>query len=132
VSAHADSRLGPVLEGMVEGKLFWIPFDRIRSIRIEPPTDLRDIVWTPAQFVWTNGGDAAGLVPTRYPGSERSEDNAVRLSRKTTWIESGPDTHHGSGQRSFATDASEYGLLDLREVVLETSDEPAAAERGDG
>ena len=68
--ADADSRLGPVLEAVVNGNYYWIPFARIREIVFDPPEDLRDAIWTPAHFVWANGGRAAGLVPTRYPGSE--------------------------------------------------------------
>ena len=48
--ADSDSRLGPILEAIVDGDLYWVPFDRIQKIEIEPPVDLRDLVWTPAQF----------------------------------------------------------------------------------
>ncbi len=37
--ADADSRIGPVLEAMINGRYFWIPFQRIRQIDIEPPED---------------------------------------------------------------------------------------------
>ena len=65
-----DNRLGPVLEAIVNGRYYWIPFQRIRSIQIEEPEDLRDLVWMPAYFTWANGGESVGLIPTRYPGSE--------------------------------------------------------------
>ena len=65
--ADADSRIGPFMEAIVNGKYYWIPFHRIASVIIEPPADLRDLVWTPAQFSWANGGQAIGLVPARYP-----------------------------------------------------------------
>jgi len=39
--ADVDSRLGPVLEVILEGKYYWIPFSRISRIEIEKPTDLR-------------------------------------------------------------------------------------------
>ncbi len=38
----------PVLEAMVNGKYYWIPFSRLASIVIEAPADLRDRVWLPA------------------------------------------------------------------------------------
>jgi type VI secretion system protein ImpE len=81
--ADGDTRLGPMLEVILDGRYCWMPFQRIREIRIEKPTDLRDTVWTSARFTWTNGGESAGLIPTRYPGSERSEDTAIRLARRT-------------------------------------------------
>src|SRR6266571_3277437 len=85
--ADADSRLGPILEVILEGKYYWIPFCRIRKIVMEKPADLRDLVWKPAQFVWTNGGEASGHIPTRYPGTESSPDNQLRLGRRTDWVE---------------------------------------------
>ena len=41
---------------------------------------------------WANAGEAVGLIPTRYPGSEQSSDGAVRLARRTEWVEQGADT----------------------------------------
>jgi type VI secretion system protein ImpE len=116
--ADADTRLGPMLEAMLDGKYYWVPFSRIRTIVIEPPSDLRDFVWIAAQFIWTNGGNAAGFIPTRYPGSEASSDAAIRLSRKTEWEQVGEDVALGRGQRLLATDQAEYPLLEVRKIEL--------------
>ena len=43
--ADADSRLGPVLEAMVNGRYYWVPFSRLSRVSIEAPIDLRDRVW---------------------------------------------------------------------------------------
>ncbi len=118
--ADADSRLGPVLEVLLNGSYYWAPFERIRRIQCEKPADARDLVWLPAQLTWSNGGEAMGLLPVRYPGSEAAEDDAIRLSRKTQWRELGPDTFAGLGQRVLATSADEFGLLEVREVVLDS------------
>jgi type VI secretion system protein ImpE len=116
--ADADSRLGPILELIVNGKYYWVPFHRISSLTLETPTDLRDLVWLPAQVQWSNGGQAIALVPVRYPGSEASEDPAIRLSRKTDWAEQGEDLVTGLGQRMFTTDADDYPLLGTRSIQL--------------
>jgi len=114
-----DSRLGPMLEVHLQGGYYWIPLHRVRQIRIEPPEDVRDFVWIPAQFMWANGGEANGLIPTRYPGSESSEDNQVRLARKTDWLAAGENGASGLGQRMLFTDAAEYPLLEVRSIQLE-------------
>ena len=114
--ADADSRLGPVLEAIVNGRYFWIPFFQISAIKIEKPCDLRDMVWTPAHFNWVNGGEAFGLIPTRYPGSENSEDSAIRLARKTEWQEQAEDSYIGYGQRLLTTNENDYALMDIREI----------------
>src|SRR5258706_1494521 len=65
----ADSRIGPVLEACVNGNYYWVPFSRLSKVSFEAPEDLRDCVWTPAQLMFSNGGETVALVPTRYPGS---------------------------------------------------------------
>jgi len=118
--ADADVRLGPVLEAIVNGRYYWIPFSQIQQIQIEEPADLRDVVWMPAHFVWTNGGDAYGLIPTRYPDSEAAEDSALRLARKTEWTELNDATFIGLGQRLLSTNENDYALMDVREINFNT------------
>jgi len=116
--ADADSRLGPILEVILEGKYYWVPFCRIRKIVMEKPSDLRDLVWKPAVFVWTNGGEASGHIPTRYPGTESSADSQLRLARRTDWTEGAGDYCLGLGQRILATDAAEWPLLECQTIEL--------------
>jgi len=119
--ADADSRLGPVLETMIDGKYCWVPFMRIKRLLIEPPEDLRDLVWTPASFIWTNGGNSSGFIPARYPGTEKVADSALRLSRKTEWQDQGEELFTGLGQRLFTTDSEEYPLFEVRTVDFNTA-----------
>jgi len=123
--ADADSRLGPVVEAVIDGRYFWVPVHRAQQIVIEEPADLRDVVWMPAHFVWVNGGDTFGLIPTRYVGSEASDDPQIRLARRTEWIEQGEGVYEGLGQRLLATDAAELPLMDVREITLVTAGEDA-------
>jgi type VI secretion system protein ImpE len=116
--ADADSRLGPILEVLLNGAYYWVPFERIQRIAIEPPADARDLVWAPAQLTWANGGEAMGLLPVRYPGSEASTDAAIRMSRKTEWRALAGDQYAGLGQRVLTSDAEELGLLEVREIIL--------------
>ena len=119
--ADADSRLGPVLEAVINGKYYWVPFSRLATVTMEEPEDLRDMVWMPAQLQFENGGEMVALIPTRYPGSESSDDGLITLARKTVWQEVAPETHHGLGQRVLATDVAEVPLLDVRKLVVHAS-----------
>jgi type VI secretion system protein ImpE len=119
--ADADSRLGPMLELIMGGKYYWVPFCRIRRIAMESPSDLRDLVWVPAQFVWTNGGEASGHIPARYARSHQAKDGALRLSRKTEWQEAAEKTFIGLGQRVLATDDGEHPLLQCRLIDFASS-----------
>ena len=118
--ADADARLGPVLEAIINGRYYWIPFQQIQHIQIEEPADLRDVVWMPAHFVWSNGGEAVGFIPTRYPGSETSADSALQLARKTEWTALSDTLFIGLGQRLFSTDENDYSLMDVREIAFNT------------
>jgi type VI secretion system protein ImpE len=120
--ADADSRLGPVLEAIIEGKYYWVPFGHIKKLVIAAPTDLRDLVWAPAQFVWANGGEASGHIPCRYPGTEAATDDALRLARKTQWSEPAAGYNVGLGQRVLATDSKDYALLECRTIDLEPAE----------
>ena len=127
--ADADSRLGPVLEACVNGRYYWVPFSRLSRVEFDPPEDLRDCVWTAATLMFSNGGETVALVPTRYPGSESSDDGAILLARKTEWTSAGGDRWHGLGQRLFATDAGEHAIMSVRTIELD--DVSAAAEATD-
>ena len=120
--ADADTRVGPMLEAIVDGRYWWVPFQRIRAVRIEPPADLRDLVWAPAFLTWVNGGDKVALIPARYPGSEAHQDPAIRMGRRTEWTErEGGTVVEGLGQRMLATDLGEHPLLEVREILLQTA-----------
>jgi type VI secretion system protein ImpE len=127
--ADADPRLGPVLEAIVGGSYVWVPLHRVRIVQLDPPEDLRDTVWMPARFTWSNGGEAIGFVPTRYPGSAAASDPALALARRTEWTETQDGWSLPLGQRMFATDSGdEKALMDLRRLALT----PVAAVAGAG
>jgi len=116
--ADADMRLGPVCEAVINGRYYWIPFENLARIDLEAPADLRDLVWVPAHFQFTNGGESVGVIPTRYPGSDQAEDALLRLARKTVWLEPSPGVFHGLGQRMLTSDNGDHPLLDVRNICF--------------
>jgi type VI secretion system protein ImpE len=117
--ADGDSRIGPMVEIIVNGRYSWLPFMRIARLTTEAPTDLRDQVWTPAEIQLSNGGDVVGLIPTRYFGSESSSDPLIRLARKTEWLEIFEESYAGLGQRMMVTDQADYPIMDVRRVEFD-------------
>lgn len=115
--ADADMRLGPVLEAVVNGRYYWVPFSRLAAVVIEAPTDLRDRVWMPAHLTFSNGGEVVAFLPTRYAGTNLA-DPLLALARKTEWSEPQPGLFVGSGQRMLTTDAGDLPLMDLRTITL--------------
>jgi len=128
--ADADSRLGPVMEAVINGRYYWVPFSRVREVTMEAPEDLRDLVWMPARFGFQNGGESLALVPTRYPGSQGAEDGALALSRKTLWESIADDAYRGLGQRIIATDTGETPILEIRALSITSDGDPAPDSSG--
>ena len=114
--ADADSRLGPVLEVVLNGHYTWLPFESLSAMTVDAPEDLRDKVWCPVHLTFTNAGESVALVPTCYPGTREHADNALKLARATDWLELGEVQFAGLGQRIIATNSAELGLLDVRDV----------------
>lgn len=120
--ADADMRLGPILEAVVNGRYFWMPFNAVSSITAEAPRDLRDCVWTPVNIVLKNGGDIVALIPTRYAGTADHGTAEQKLARATDWIDAGGETFIGRGQRLIATDAGDTSMMDLRSLVIDQAE----------
>jgi type VI secretion system protein ImpE len=116
--ADADSRLGPMLECFIDGRYYWVPFERLERVRIAAPDDMLDLVWCACELTLRNGGVCNAYIPTRYPGTESAPSEALKLARRTEWL-SLPDTiDQAVGQRLFVSDRGEYAVLDCREIVF--------------
>lgn len=127
--ADGDSRLGPVCEVIANGQYYWLPFESCSAIQIDPPEDLRDLVWTPAQLMLPNEGRVLALIPTRYPGTLASTlENAddLKRSRATAWQGQDTEFWFGTGQRVWISDQGEHALLDTRNITM-TAATPAAS-----
>ena len=126
--ADGDSRLGPVCEVIANGQYYWLPFESCRGIVTEAPTDMRDLVWAPAELLLPNEGRVPALIPTRYPGTaESTAANADQLkqSRVTEWIEQYEDVWFGLGQRLWTSDIGEHPLLSTRALSIVEPTPPA-------
>ena len=114
----ADPRLGPMLEFISNGHYYWLPMQHLAQLRCDAPADLRDQVWMPATLLLTNGGELAGFIPTRYPGTVHSRDDVLMLARRTDWLDHGSGVQYGLGQRLLATDRADFALMDVRTIVF--------------
>ncbi len=117
-----DSRIGASLEVYIAGSYTWVPFRYIESLKMEPPTRLRDLLWAPAILKATKDFRLQDLgqvlLPVLAPLSYRHPDDAVKLGRSTVWIE---DERYGAvpaGQKLFVADESDYPLLEVRELAF--------------
>ena len=125
----ADPRIGARLEVFAAGQYMWIPFEHIASIRMAPPTRLRDLLWAPAVVRAGPGFRGAELgevlLPALAPLSWQHPDGAVRLGRATEWQELADGSQAPLGQKLLLVDDEEFPILELRE--LEIAPVPAGA-----
>ncbi|MBZ5561559.1 MAG: tetratricopeptide repeat protein [Acidobacteriia bacterium] len=127
--ADADPRIGPRLEVFAGGNYLWINFGHLKSIEIEPPKRLRDLLWTPArvragpELKDTELGEV--LLPVLSPAAWQSSDDAVRLGRVTEWKEEEAGEAVPVGQKMLLVDGEEFPLLEIRKLEI-TTPQPAA------
>ncbi|MCC6128365.1 MAG: virulence protein SciE type [Acidobacteria bacterium] len=114
-----DDRYGGVLEVIRGSDYYWVPFGLIKSLSVEAPKKLRDLVWAPARLEDREGNKTELFLPVRYPASESHADSAIRLGRMTSWSEAGPDISVGHGMHMFLTDEADMGLLELGRIEFD-------------
>ncbi len=118
--ADADPRIGPRLEVYAAGAYLWIPFEHIRSIKMQAPKRLRDLIWiaalvnTGAGFKERELGEV--LVPALQPFSWKHANEGVRLGRQTEWQEDENGDVAPVGQKMLLVDGEELPILEVREI----------------
>lgn len=116
-----DGRFGPMFEAMIGGRWVLVPFGAVETIESEGPDDLRDLVWLPVEIGFRDGAVVAALLPARYPGTAQAVDPALRLARRTEWVERDGLTI-GRGQRVWTTSGGEdVGILSFRRIRFASS-----------
>ena len=116
--ADADQRFGPVFEFIFNGQYYWVPMSRVAKLHTDKPTDLRDLIWLPAEVMWINGGKILVMIPVRYPRIEGVSGPGL-LSRRTDWVSHDGDISEGTGQRIFASDQQDYSILQVRSIEFD-------------
>jgi type VI secretion system protein ImpE len=122
--ADADSRLGPVVEAIINGRYYWVPFSRVprdddgRAGR--PPRSGVDAGAAAVQ----NGGESLALIRRGIPAPRAPDDGAIALARKTSWESIGEDAYRGLGQRIITTDTGETPFLEIRALSITQDGDP--------
>lgn len=113
-----DDLTAPVLEVIVHDKYTWLPLEQIKSLKFNPPKQLRDFMWAPVQ-VQSGAGMAGELfVPSLYWGSHAHANDLVRLGRLTEWEQPDENLCRGFGLRLFLLEGEDKSLFELESVEL--------------
>lgn len=116
-----DSRLGPVLEFMNNGRYGWIPFEDIKNLRLIEAQGLSDLLWVQAEVQMVDGRSHVGLIPARYPALESyaTQEDALNLGHRTEWVALAEDVYQGVGQKILMSDETEHGILEVANVQFD-------------
>jgi len=124
-----DDFVAPVLELIVKDKYVWLPLEHIKSLRLSPPRQLRDMIWASAHVEASDGTIGEVFMPTLYAGTSSATDDQVRLGRMTDWRELGENLYWGLGLRLFLVDGEDKTLFEATPVEFNVS-EPKAEPAG--
>jgi len=110
-----DDLFGPVLEVLAQATYYWVPFEQIEMLAMNPPKTPRDLIWFPAKISLKDGPSGDVFLPTRYPMSTAGTNDSIRLGRATEWTDDESRPVRGTGLRVFLAGDRAFSLLDFRE-----------------
>lgn len=122
-----DDFLAPVLEVFSRSSYFWVPWEHLQYLEVNPPKNFRDLLWTPARLATFDGQLGEVFLPNLYPGTFAAQDDLVRLGRKTEWVDTGAGIVRGLGQKMFLIGDDARTLLELGELRFSFRDDDAIA-----
>ena len=134
--SDADPRIGSNLEVFIAGSYTWIPMVYLRGLEVEPPKNLRDLIWARArveaspEFRLQDLGEC--LLPVLSPLSSGHADAAVRLGRETAWEDDAAYGQIPYGAKMMMIDGVDVPLLELRSVQWTPDAEEPGAEEASG
>ncbi len=110
------------------GKYYWVPFERIRRVRLHPTESPLDVLWRRCQ-IDIRGGGAGGIMylPELYVDSFRSEDELIRVGRGTEWLGSDGEPVRGIGHRILAVDDEARPLVNIDTLEFDSEEAHGAA-----
>lgn len=101
------------------GKYYWIPMEDVELIELRPPARPRDLLWTRAHMVVHGGPDGEVYLPTLYAGSQKENDDRIRLGRLTDWKGGNGAPMQGVGQRTFLVGNEGHPILQLQALTID-------------
>jgi type VI secretion system protein ImpE len=111
-----DDRLRGVAEILTAtGKYYWIPWNKIQSLRFSKPERPMDLIWRKTEISVDGGPEGEVYMPVRYP-SPKGWTSQEQLGRATNWMERHPGVITGTGQRTLLVGEEAMGILELNEM----------------
>lgn len=119
-----DDLIAGVLEVLTSnGKYYWVPIDRVRSIEFRAPVRPRDLLWRRANVEVEDGPEGEVFLPSIYVAPAGAlVDDALRLGRRTDWVGITSEPVRGVGLRTFLVGDEDRTILQLGELTFTAKD----------
>lgn len=116
-----------VFEAILKESYVWLPMEQIQKIEFFEPKSLRDLFWVQAKIELDSGLGGEMFLPSLYANSWKSDDDHVRLGRKTDWRDLGDEVYIGEGLREYFTEGEAKTILELKQLEFVKAESQAAA-----
>jgi type VI secretion system protein ImpE len=100
------------------GKYYWVPVERVEFVEFRVPERPKDLLWRRCNMKVQDGPEGEVFIPAIYAGTQRSEDDQLRLGRGTQWIEENDALVRGQGQRMFLVGNADMSIMQLQELTF--------------
>ncbi|MDR3213976.1 MAG: hypothetical protein LBT71_08715 [Azoarcus sp.] len=118
--ADGDERLGPVIEIILGGVYYWVPFDQVESLEIPSPRKAMELVWAPVDLKLAGHPARIAYMPSRYvlpPVAARTD--ALLTGIETAWRETADGAWCGYGRRVWIVDGEPLGMFEAGRISFE-------------
>jgi len=115
-----DDLLAPLLEvHTTTGKYFWVDWNQIVSLDVQPPKRPFDLLWRQASLSIEAGPDGEVYLPAIYldPAEDAAPDDSFKLGRSTDWVQLGDSIVRGRGQRMLLVGTEDLPLMQLESII---------------
>lgn len=110
-----DDRVASVLEVITStGKYYWVPWQSIESLEMEPPKVPLDLLYRRTQIEVNGGPNGEVYIPTRYVSAANEQlDDALLLGRATDWIGEEQGLVQGRGLRTLLVGDNDMSIMEI-------------------
>lgn len=119
--ADGDERLGPALEVYADGRYFWLPFEQITAVAIEPHGHVLDLLWLRATITtpFTPTGKLAAYLPVRYPCRAVGDQDSTY---ETEWVKGQTEQGwQGKGVRVWFLDEESTPMRNVSSLTFRSA-----------
>ena len=114
----SDDRFAAHFEAFLGRQYVWIPFEDVRTLRLEKSEHLLDLAFRSAQLKLADGTQHSVVLPLLYPGSSREGDD-LALGQLVDWTSADSGLVCGLGARVLTfgdeeLDLASSAMLELR------------------